>query len=72
MDRENVEPKEALTEIIEDLAEAEDRMRAARDQMGGYFLADSPDYRSIAAHIDRALASAGAALAEAHDKLHQA
>jgi hypothetical protein len=72
MDYENVESEEAIIEIIEDVAEAEGRMRAARDQMGNSFPADSPDYQSIAAHIDRALASAGAALAEAHDRLHQA
>jgi len=72
MDHENAESEEALIAIIEDLAEVEGRMRAARDQMVNAFLADSPDYQSIAAHIDKALASAGAALAEAHDKLHQA
>jgi hypothetical protein len=72
MDYENVESEEALIEIIEDLAETEGRMRAARDQMINSFLAGSPDYQSIAAHIDKALASAGAALAEAHNKLHQA
>lgn len=72
MDHENVEPKEALIGIIEDLAAAEGRMRAARDKMSSSFLADNPGYQSIAAHIDEALASAGAALAETHDKLHRA
>ncbi len=67
----NVEPHRALSEIIEDLAEAEGRMQAARDKMNEPFLADSPDHASIAAHIDSALASAGAALAEVHGKLHE-
>ncbi len=70
MGYENIEPQEVLGEVIEDLAEAEGRMRAARDKMGDSFLADSEDYESIADHIDSALASARAALAEAHHKLH--
>ncbi len=70
MDYENTEPHEVLIGIIEDLAEAEGRMRAARDKMGDSFLVDSEDYESIVDHIDSALASAGAALAEAHHKLH--
>ena len=72
MDHENVEPKEALIGIIEDLVAAEGRMGAARDKMSPSFLADNPGYQSIAAHMDGALASAGAALAETHDELHQA
>ncbi len=71
MDHNNVEPHRALSEIIEDLAEAEGRMRAARDKMNEPFLANSPDYASIVARIDSALASAGAALAEVHGKLHE-
>ncbi len=67
----NVEPPRALSEIIEDLAEAEGRMRTARDRMNDPFLANRPDYASIAAHIDAALVSAGAALAEVHGKLHE-
>jgi hypothetical protein len=35
------------------------------------FLAGDPDYAGIAAHIDSALASAGAAIAEVHRKLHR-
>ena len=46
-------------------------MRAARDKMNVPFLADSPDYASVVAHIDSALASAGTALAEAHSNLHE-
>ena len=71
MDHENMEPHQVLSEIIEDLAEAEGRMRGARDKMDDSFLEDSEDYKSIAEHIDSALASAGAALAEAHHKLHR-
>lgn len=71
MDYENIEPHEVLIEIIEDLAEAEGRLRAARDKIGDPFLADSEDYESIADHLDSALASAEAALAEAHHKLHR-
>jgi hypothetical protein len=71
MDYEDTEPHEVLIEIIEDLAEAEGRMRAARDKMASPFLAGRPTYESIAAHIDSALASAAAALAEAHNELHE-
>ena len=71
MDHEDVGPHRVITEIIEELAEAEGRMRAARDKMGAPFLAGDPDYAGIAAHIDSALASAGAAIAEAHGKLHK-
>jgi pectin methylesterase-like acyl-CoA thioesterase len=46
-------------------------MRAAKDKMNVPCLADGPDYASIVAHIDSALASAGAAIAEAHGKLHE-
>ncbi len=72
MDYQNIEPYEVLSKIIEDLAEAEGRMRSARDIMNDSFLVDSEDYESIADHIDSALASAGAALAEIHHKFHEA
>ena len=71
MDHEGVGSHRVITEIIEELAEAEGRMRAARDKMDVPFLAGDPDYADIAAYIDSALASAGAAIAEAHDKLHE-
>jgi hypothetical protein len=71
MDREGVKPQAVISEIIEDLAQAEGRMRSARDKMNFPFVADAPDYASIVAHIDSALASAGAAIAEAHGKLHE-
>ena len=71
MDYEGVEPHMVISEIIEDLAQAEGRMQAARDKMNVPFLADGPDYASIVAHIDSALASAGAAISEAHGKLHE-
>jgi hypothetical protein len=70
MDYENLEPHQVIAEAIEELAEAEGRMRAARDKMDASFLADDPDYEGIATHIDSALASAGAAIAEMHRKLH--
>jgi hypothetical protein len=70
MDHEDVGSHRLITEIIEDLAEAEGRMRAARDKMDAPFLAGHPNYAGIAAHIDSALASAGAAIAEGHRKLH--
>jgi pectin methylesterase-like acyl-CoA thioesterase len=71
MDHESVETHMIISEVIEDLAQAEGRMRAARDKMNVPFLADGVDYASIVAHIDSALASAGAAIAEAHSKLHE-
>jgi hypothetical protein len=71
MDHEGVEPHMVISEIIEDLAQAEGRMQTARDKMNVPFLADDLDYASIAAHIDSALASAGAAISEAHNKLHE-
>ena len=71
MDHEGVKPQAVISEIIEDLAQAEGRMRSARDKMNFPFVADAPDYASIVAHIDSALASAGAAIAEAHGKLHE-
>jgi hypothetical protein len=71
MGHESVEPHMIISEVIEDLAQAEGRMRAARDKMNAPFLADGPDYASIVAHIDSALASAGAAIAEAHSILHE-
>ncbi len=70
MDHEDVESHRVITEIIEELAEAEGRMRAARDKMNVPFLTDKADFASIVAHTDSALASAGAAIAEAHSKLH--
>ena len=71
MDHEGVESHRVITEIIEELAEAEGQMRAARDKIDAPFLAGDPDYAGIAAHIDSALASAGAAIAEVHRKLHR-
>ena len=71
MGHESVEPHMVISEVIEDLAQAEGRMRAARDRMNVPFLADGPDYASIVAHIDSALASGGAAIAEAHSILHE-
>jgi pectin methylesterase-like acyl-CoA thioesterase len=71
MDHEGVEPHMVISEIIEDLAQAEGRLQAARDKMNVPFLADGLDYASIVAHIDSALASAGAAISEAHSKLHE-
>ncbi len=71
MDYENLEPHQVIAEAIEELAEAEGRMRAARDKLDAPFLTDAPDYASIVAHVDSALASAGAAIAEAHGKLHE-
>ena len=71
MDHEGVEPHMVISEVIEDLAQAEGRMRSAKDKMNVPFLADSTDYASIVAHIDSALASAGAAIAEAHSILHE-
>jgi hypothetical protein len=71
VDHENTEHREVLKEIIEDLAEVEGRMRAARDKIGAPIFVDNSGYESIAAHIDSALTSAGAALAEAHHKLHE-
>jgi hypothetical protein len=71
MDYENIAPHEVLSQIIENLAEAEGRMRAARDKMSVSFLDDSSGYESIVDHIDSALASAGAALSEAHHMLHE-
>jgi hypothetical protein len=71
MDHESVETHMIISEVIEDLAQAEGRMRAARDKMNVPFLADGADYASIVAHIDSALASAGAAIAETHSKLHE-
>ena len=72
MGHESVEPHMVISEVIEDLAHAEGRMQAAREKMNAPFLADGPDYASIVAHIDSALASAGAAIAEAHGILHEA
>jgi hypothetical protein len=71
MDHEGVEPHMVISEVIEDLAQAEGRMRSAKDKMNVPFLADGPYYASIVAHIDSALASAGAAIAEAHSILHE-
>ena len=71
MDHEGVDPHMVISEIIEDLAQAEGRMQAARDKMNVPCLADGLDYTSIVAHIDSALASAGAAISEAHGKLHE-
>jgi hypothetical protein len=71
MEHQNVEFHRVITEIIEDMAEAEGRMRAARDKMNVPFLTDRADFASIVAHTDSALASAGAAIAEAHSKLHE-
>ena len=73
MDNEGVEPHMVISEVIEDLAQAEGRMRAAKDKLNVPFLADGPSssYASIVAHIDSALASAGAAIAEAHSILHE-
>ena len=71
MDHEGIGSHRIITEIIEELAEAEGRMRAARDKMNVSLLEDGADYAGIAAHIDSALASAGAAIAEAHGKLHK-
>jgi hypothetical protein len=71
MDHEGVEPHMVISEVIEDLAQAEGRMRSAKDKMNVLFFADGPDYASIVAHIDSALASAGAAIAEAHSILHE-
>ncbi len=71
MEHQNVEFHRVITEIIEELAEAEGRMRAARDKMNAPLLADGADFASIVVHIDTALASAGAAIAEAHSKLHE-
>ncbi len=71
MEHEEVESRMAISKVIEDLAQAEGKMRAARDKMNVPFLADGADYASIVAHIDSALASAGAAIAEAHGKLHE-
>ena len=56
MDHEGVKPHAVISEIIEDLAQAEGRMRSARDKMNVPFVADAPDYASIVAHIDSALA----------------
>jgi hypothetical protein len=71
MGHEGVEPHMVISEVIEDLAQAEGRMRAAQDKINAPFLADDPDYASIVAHIDSALASDGAAIAEAHNILHE-
>jgi hypothetical protein len=71
MDHEGVEPHMVISEVIEDLAQAEGRMRSAKDKMNVPFLAVGPYYASIVAHIDSALASAGAAIAEAHSILHE-
>ncbi len=71
MEHEDAEPRMVIAEIIEDLARAEGRMRAARDKLDATFVADAPNYASIVAHIDSALASAGAAIAEAHGILHE-
>ena len=71
MDHEGVEPHMVISEVIEDLAQAEGRMRSAKDKMNVPFLADGPYYASIVTHIDSALASAGAAIAEAHSILHE-
>ena len=64
--RNNMGRHEVLPEVIEDLAEAESRMIAARNKM-----IEGPGYESIAAHISSALAAVEAALAEAHNKLHE-
>jgi hypothetical protein len=71
MEHQNFEFHRVIKEIIEDMAEAEGRMRAARDKMNVPFLTDRADFASIEAHTDSALASAGAAIAEAHSKLHE-
>ena len=71
MKHEGMKPHRVITQIIEDLAQAEGRMRAARDKLDAPFLTDASDYASIVAHVDSALASAGAAIAEAHGKLHE-
>jgi hypothetical protein len=71
MGHEGVEPHMVISEVIEDLAQSEGRMRAAQDKINAPFLADDPDYASIVAHIDSALASGGAAIAEAHNILHE-
>ena len=71
MDHEGVKSHTVISEIIEDLAQAEGQMRSARDKMNVPLVADAPDYASIVAHIDSALASAGAAIAEANGKLHE-
>ena len=70
MDHTNMMPGGILTEVIEDLVQAEGRMLAAREKIDAS-IADRPGYESIAGHINSALASTTAALAAAHDKLHE-
>ena len=43
MGHEGVEPHMVISEVIEDLAQAEGRMRAAQDKINAPFLADDPD-----------------------------
>jgi hypothetical protein len=66
IDYANMEPREVLLRVIENLAEAQSRMMAVRDEV-----IDKLGYESIAAHISAALAAAEATLTEAHEKLHE-
>ncbi len=71
MDYESKGPPEVLTEVIEDLAKAEGTLSAARNKITGASLVGKPGYERIVGLIDSALASAAAALSEAHHELHE-
>jgi hypothetical protein len=70
MDHPDIESRRSLLEVIDTLVEAERTLLSAQTVMRDSSLADRPGYESIEGHIGVALASARAALAEAHHKLH--
>ncbi len=70
VDHTNMMPGGILPQVIEDLVQAEGRMLAALEKIDSS-LADRSGYESIAGHINSALASTTAALAAAHNKLHE-
>ena len=70
MDHTNMMPEGILPEVIEDLVQVESILLSARKKIDSS-LADRPGYESIAGHINSALASTAAALAKAHDILHE-
>ncbi len=70
MDNSDIESRRGLTEVIDTMVEAERILLSAQTVMRDSSLADRPGYESLDEHIGVALASARAALAEAHHKLH--
>jgi hypothetical protein len=65
MDYENMEPYEALLEIIADLEAGHAQMLAAREKMSGSSLAARAGYEHLAARVNAVVVSSDAALEEA-------